>query len=71
MISGVVSGSGSDVDCEVLAWKAEDQRPHSYSRFKVVSAPRHLPDGPYTVTFSGRAFSTTKQAGWWIMELLS
>jgi len=71
LLPGVVCGSDSEADCEVLAWKAEDRTPHGYSQFKVVTAPRHLPDGCYTVTFNGIAFSTTKQSGWWIMESLS
>lgn len=70
LLPGVVSGLGSEVDCKVMAWRAEDAAPHGYSRFKVVAAPRHLPDGSYTVTFSGCAFSTRKQSGWWIMESL-
>lgn len=69
LLRGVVSGLGHEVHCAVLAWReAAHDAAHGFSRFKVVEAPRHLPDGSYTVTFSGRAFSTKKEAGWWAME---
>jgi hypothetical protein len=68
LLRGVISGLGHEVHCAVLAWKAVTHSAQGIARFKVVEAPRHLPDGAYTVTFDGRAFPTSKEAGWWAME---
>ena len=71
LLPGIITGLGRNADCEVLAWKAADRPADAFSQFKIVTAPRHLPDGSYTVTFNGQAFSTTKEQGWWTMEKLA
>lgn len=78
LLRGTVSGpnqkpnqkSDEQAECDVLAWRAADHAPQPYARFKIVAAPRHLPDGTYTVTFGGQEYRTRKTAGWWSMEVL-
>jgi hypothetical protein len=71
LLRGAIGGPGAQAECDVLAWKAAAPGAHPYARFKVVDAPRHLPDGSYTVSFDGLSFSTRKTEGWWSMEYLA
>jgi len=68
IVRGELEGMGHAAHCEVLAWKGAV---HSCSRFRVIEAPRQLPDGRYILTMNGRSYPTQKQNGWWTMEELS
>lgn len=54
-----------------MAWKTADHEDQAFSQFKIVAAPRHLPDGSYTVEFGGVSLPTRKESGWWTMESLA
>lgn len=70
LVQGVLTGVGREANCEVLVWQDSRSKLRPFSQFRVISAPLDLPDGAYVVIFSGRAFSTRKERGWWVMESL-
>jgi hypothetical protein len=71
VVSGELKGMGWQVRCEIMAWKAVDESPHSYfSQFRVIDAPPDIPDGVYEVIFEGHTLLTEKRGGFWTMESL-
>ena len=70
LVQGVLTGMGRESECEILAWRDGRSKLRPYSQFRVISAPLDLPDGAYVVAFRGRAFSTRRERGWWVMESL-
>jgi hypothetical protein len=71
IVRGELDGMGHSVRCEVLTWEGAGRPSLTYSKFRVIEAPLHLPDGRYTLTLNGRSYKTDKQNGWWAMEVLS
>jgi hypothetical protein len=70
LIHGLLRGMGREEPCEMLAMKEwqPQKGPAVYSRWSVIDAPLDLPDGNYTVTFSGFIVSTKKEGGLWIPD---
>jgi hypothetical protein len=70
LIHGLLRGMGREVSCEMLAIRdsQSEKSPAVYSRCSVIEAPRDLPDGDYTVMFSGYTVSAKKEGGLWIPD---
>jgi len=63
-----LTGMNQCVICAVSAIKVAVAGPDKakYSRPRIVGAPLDLPDGPYEVTFAGRAQAVQRRKGTWI-----
>jgi hypothetical protein len=70
LIQGLLRGMGREAPCEMLAIRESQSGKNlpSYTRCSVIEAPRDLPDGDYTVTFSAYSVSARKEAGLWVPE---
>jgi hypothetical protein len=66
MIHGLLRGMGREASCEMLAMR-ESVGP-VYSGCSVIDAPHDLPDGLYTVSFSGHVVPARKEGGLWLPE---
>ena len=70
LINGWLAGMGYQGPCEMLAIRESQAASGrvSYSRCSVIDAPAQLPDGDYTVTFTGYIVPARKEAGLWVPD---
>lgn len=57
--------------CQVETWKEQSSSGKNYTRCRIVDEPSHLPDGEYTIEFSGRSMRTNKYQGKWELTFLA
>ena len=70
LVHGVLRGMGQEVPCELLAIREAPSAgaPPIFSRCNVIEAPREMPDGDYTVTFSGYIVPARREGGLWLPD---
>jgi hypothetical protein len=70
LIHGLLRGMGREELCEMLAMKESPSSagPANFFRCSVIDAPHDLPDGTYSVSFSGYVVFARKEGGLWIPD---
>lgn len=70
LIRGLLKGMEREALCEMLAMResASETSPAVYSQCCVIAALPDVPDGLYTVSFSGFVVSARKEGGLWLPE---
>jgi hypothetical protein len=68
MMAGRLRGMGYEAECAVSAVKVSLPQLDiwEYVRCDIHLAPENLPDGPYEVSFEGRAMQVKKLDGYWL-----
>jgi hypothetical protein len=59
-----------EAHCTLLTWKERSTTGRVYTRCRIQDEPSDLPDGPYTVFFSGYTVATRRFDRCWMLTFL-
>ena len=69
-VHGVLKGLDREANCVLMIWKERSSAGRVFTRCRIVDEPSDLPEGPYTVVFSGNELPTRKFDGCWMLSFL-
>jgi hypothetical protein len=69
-VPGVLRGMDREAHCTLLTWKESSTKARVYTRCRIQDEPSDLPDGLYTVFFSGYTVATRRFDHCWMLTFL-